>query len=88
MFGGTDGLRRIMSQDTVKPRNARQTLGRLAGYFKPYWLVVLLVAGLLIGSTWAQVRYPNYSAPLWIATWSPCRRPPRAPHPERLCRRS
>lgn len=59
MFGSTEGMRRVMDQETIKPQNTRQTLGRLASYFKPYWLVLALVAVLLIGSTWAQVRVPE-----------------------------
>ncbi|MCS6844752.1 MAG: ABC transporter ATP-binding protein/permease [Caldilineales bacterium] len=59
MFGSTEGLRRVMSQDNIKPRNTRQTLGRLLGYFKAYTPVLLVVAALLIGTTWAQVRIPE-----------------------------
>ena len=59
MFGGPDGLRRIMSQETLKPRNVGDTLRRFGSYFKPYWLVLILVALLVIGSTWAQVTAPE-----------------------------
>jgi len=37
MFGGQDGLRRIMSQDTLKPANVSETLARFGHYFKRYW---------------------------------------------------
>ncbi|MER2600604.1 MAG: ABC transporter ATP-binding protein [Caldilineales bacterium] len=59
MMGNSAALARMMGQDNLKARNTRQTLGRLAGYFKPYWAVLLLVAVLLVVSTWAQVRIPE-----------------------------
>ncbi len=59
MFGGTEGLRRAMDQDTVKPVNVSQTLRRLAGYFKPYWWVLLIVGVMIVASTWAQVTVPK-----------------------------
>ena len=59
MFGGPAGKARMMGQDNIKPRNTRQTLGRLAGYFKPFWYALLVVAVLLVSSTWAQVKIPE-----------------------------
>jgi ATP-binding cassette subfamily B multidrug efflux pump len=59
MFGGTEGLRRAMDQDTVKPANTGQTLRRLAGYFKPYWWALLIVGLMIVASTWAQVTVPK-----------------------------
>ncbi len=59
MFGGQDGLRRIMSQDTLKPKNLGETLARFGSYFKPYWPMLLLVAALVIVSTWTQVTTPD-----------------------------
>ncbi len=59
MVGGPAGMARLMGQDNIKPKNIRQTLGRLAGFFKPYWAVLLLVAVLLIATTWAQVKIPE-----------------------------
>src|SRR5687767_11691357 len=59
MFGGQDGLRRIMSQDTLKPKNLGETLARFGGYFKPYWPLLLLVAVLITVSTWTQVTTPD-----------------------------
>jgi hypothetical protein len=44
MFGGPDGLRRMMSGETLKPKNLSETLGRFAGYFKPFWPAMLLAA--------------------------------------------
>jgi ATP-binding cassette subfamily B protein len=58
MFGGTEGLRRIMSQETLKPKRVSETLGRFARYFKPYAIILALVIVLLVGATWAQVTAP------------------------------
>ena len=59
MFGGQDGLRRIMSQENIKPRNVGETLARFGHYFKSYWLVLALCVLLVIISTWAQVVGPE-----------------------------
>ena len=59
MFGGQDGLRRIMSQETIKPRDLGDTLRRFGSYFKPYWPVLIVVALLVIVATWAQVTAPE-----------------------------
>ncbi|MDD2694689.1 MAG: ABC transporter ATP-binding protein [Anaerolineales bacterium] len=59
MFGGPDGMRRMMSQEALKPRKLGDTLRRFGDYFKPYWPILLLVAGLIIASTWAQVTAPE-----------------------------
>jgi ATP-binding cassette subfamily B protein len=58
MFGGTEGLRRIMSQETLKPKRVSETLGRFARYFKPYAIILALVIVLIVGATWAQVTAP------------------------------
>ncbi len=59
MFGGPDGMRRLMSQDSLKPKNTGETLARLVSYFKPYWLIMILVAIMIVVSTWAQVENPD-----------------------------
>jgi ATP-binding cassette subfamily B multidrug efflux pump len=59
MFGGQDGLRRIMSQETIKPKNLGETLRRFGRYFRPYWPVLLLVAVLIFLATWTQVTVPE-----------------------------
>ena len=51
MFGGQEGLRRIMSQDTLKPTDLADTLARFGDYFKSYWYVLVLSALLVIGAT-------------------------------------
>jgi ATP-binding cassette subfamily B multidrug efflux pump len=59
MFGGQDGLRRIMSQETLKPKNLGETLARFGAYFRPFWPMLLVVAVLVVGSTWTQVTAPD-----------------------------
>jgi ATP-binding cassette subfamily B protein len=59
MFGGQDGWRRLMSQDTLKPANLGQTLARFGHYFKPYWPMLLLAGLLVVVSTWTQVISPE-----------------------------
>ncbi len=59
MFGSPEGLRRVMSQDTLKPKNLGETLARFARYFKSYWPVLLGVAALVTASTWTQVTTPD-----------------------------
>jgi ATP-binding cassette, subfamily B, multidrug efflux pump len=57
MFGG--GPQNILMQETSKPKRLSETLARLAGYFKPYWYILLLVVFLVVGSTWTQVTSPE-----------------------------
>ena len=57
MFGGNP--RALMDREQLKPKNLSETLGRFAGYFKPYWLAMLLVAVLIVASTWTQVVNPD-----------------------------
>src|SRR5262245_56884272 len=59
MFGGQDGLRRIMSQDTLKPRNVSETLAQFGHYFRSYWAVLGLVILLVVVTTWSQVTAPE-----------------------------
>jgi ATP-binding cassette, subfamily B, multidrug efflux pump len=59
MFHGNEGMRRIMSQDTLKPKNLGVTLRRFGEFFKPYWFMLVLVALLVILVTWAQVTAPK-----------------------------
>jgi ATP-binding cassette subfamily B protein len=47
-----------MEQETSKPVNVGKTLARLGAYFKPYWSFLILVLGLVVVSTWAQVTTP------------------------------
>jgi ATP-binding cassette subfamily B protein len=59
MFGGPDGMRRIMSQESIKPKRLGETFARFGAYFKPFWPVLLLVTVLVISATWAQVTTPE-----------------------------
>jgi ATP-binding cassette subfamily B multidrug efflux pump len=53
------GPRNMLQQEVSKPVKAGATLSRLARYFRPYWIVLIIVALLIIGSTWTQVITPN-----------------------------
>ncbi|MBI3160528.1 MAG: ABC transporter ATP-binding protein [Chloroflexi bacterium] len=59
MFGGPQGIRRLMEQETLKPKRVSETLGRFAGYFKPYWPALAAAGLLVILTTWAQVTAPD-----------------------------
>jgi len=59
MFGGPDGMRRLMSQDQLKPKRLGETLARFGQYFAPYWYMLVLVGALVITSTWMQVTTPD-----------------------------
>jgi ATP-binding cassette subfamily B multidrug efflux pump len=59
MVGGPGGMSRLMNQETSKPKSTTTTLLRFGKYFRPYWPVLLLVALLVVVSTWAQVTVPE-----------------------------
>lgn len=59
MFGGPDGMRRMINQETIKPKRTGETLGRFARYFRAFWPAVALAALLIVISTWAQVTTPE-----------------------------
>jgi ATP-binding cassette subfamily B protein len=59
MFRGNDGLRQLMSGENIQATSVSQTLRRFGIYFRPYWLMLVLVASLIILSTWAQVTAPD-----------------------------
>ncbi len=63
MFGNQH-MRRIMDRDISKPKRVSETLARFGEYFKPYWYVLVLVALLVIISTWAQVTTPELTGQL------------------------
>ncbi len=58
MFG-PGGPGQLLKQETLKPKNVTETLGRFGHYFTPFWPVLLLVAALVVGSTWTQVTTPD-----------------------------
>ncbi|MBI5030686.1 MAG: ABC transporter ATP-binding protein [Chloroflexi bacterium] len=59
MMHGPGGPRFLLEQQTSKPKNVFSTLGRFASYFRPYWLVLLLVAVCMVVGAWAQVTSPD-----------------------------
>ena len=56
---GMGGPRHILAQETSKPTEVRATLGRLARQFGPFWPALLVVLGLVLGSTYVQVLTPE-----------------------------
>ena len=63
-FGPGHGPRGQLEREVFKPKNAGATLGRLARYFRPYGLVLALVAVLIIGNTYTQVKTPELTGKL------------------------
>ena len=49
----------IFKQETLKPKNLSNTLGRLGGYFGRFWYMIVLVLVLITISTWTQVTTPE-----------------------------
>ncbi len=61
MFGNP---RFLLDQETSKPVRPTVTLARFARYFKPFWPALLLVAILVVISTWMQVTTPDITGQL------------------------
>ncbi len=59
MFGGPQGMRRLMEQDTLKPQRVSATLARFGRYFRPFGLALVMTALLIILTNWAQVTAPD-----------------------------
>ena len=59
MMGGGGRGHPGLRQEAQKAENVSGTLKRLVMYFRPYWLVLILVGLLVVGSTWTQVRTPD-----------------------------
>lgn len=55
------GHRGMLEQETSKPRSTGTTIRRLAGYFKPYWFMLIGVLLLMILNAWTQVLTPELS---------------------------
>src|SRR5262249_13887996 len=51
--------RRLMSGQTLKPKNVSATLARFWKYFRKRWYLLLFVAVLMLYSTWTQVTGPE-----------------------------
>ena len=56
MHGRAGGM---LNQETMKPRNLSETLGRLATYFGRFWYMIVLAVAFVIVSTWTQVTSPE-----------------------------
>lgn len=53
------GGHRMFQQETLKPQDTWVTLRRFGVYFRPYWMILLLVLAIMLGSTYVQVLGPN-----------------------------
>src|SRR5262245_56004621 len=62
MFGGPGGASRFFGQESLKPKNLSETLARFGRYFGSYWPLLIVVALLVITSTWTQVTTPELVA--------------------------
>lgn len=61
MMGGMDGMRRILGQDSLKPKNIGQTLGQFGRYFSRYGIGMIIALMLIIFTTWTTVTAPDYT---------------------------
>jgi ATP-binding cassette subfamily B protein len=49
----------LLEQDAIKARSISSTLGRLAEYFKPFWMVMVGVLALMVLNAYVQVITPE-----------------------------
>lgn len=56
MHGRAGGF---LNQETMKPRNLSETLGRLGTYFGRFWYMIVLAVLFVVISTWTQVTSPE-----------------------------
>jgi ATP-binding cassette subfamily B multidrug efflux pump len=56
MHGRAGGF---LNQETIKPRNLSETLGRLGKYFGRFWYMIVLAVFFVVVSTWTQVTSPE-----------------------------
>ncbi len=61
MMGGPGRFGNILNQDSIKPRNLSETLGRLGRYFGRFWYMIVLAVVFVIITTWSQVTSPELS---------------------------
>lgn len=54
-----DGGRRIFEQEALKPKNLGETMRRFAGYFRKYWIGLVLAIVFIVANTWTQVVSPE-----------------------------
>src|SRR6185369_13466162 len=58
-LGGGDGIRRLMDKDVVKPKSVSATLARFWPYFRQRWYALVIVAILMVATTWTQIESPK-----------------------------
>ncbi len=56
MHGRAGGF---LNQETMRPRNLSETLGRLGTYFGRFWYMIVLAVLFVVVSTWTQVTSPE-----------------------------
>lgn len=61
MMGGPGRFGNTLNQETLKPRNLSETLGRLGKYFGRFWYMIVLAVLFVIVTTWSQVTSPELS---------------------------
>ena len=49
----------MLNQETMKPRNLGETLGRLGSYFGRFWYMIALAVLFVFVATWTQVTSPE-----------------------------
>jgi len=59
MMGGLGGARQLMEREVSKPKNVSWTLSRFWNYFRQRWFALVMVAILLIVSTYTRVLTPK-----------------------------
>ena len=59
MGGGHGRFGNALNQDSIKPRNLSETLGRLGQYFGRFWYMIALAVLFIVVSTWTQVASPE-----------------------------
>ena len=59
MGGGHNRFGGALNQETIKPRNLGETLGRLGTYFGRFWYMIALAVIFVGISTWTQVTSPE-----------------------------
>lgn len=58
-MGGADGMRRLMENENTKPKSVGATLARFWPYFRQRWYALIIVAILMVITTWTQVESPR-----------------------------
>ncbi len=56
---GPGRFNNMLEQQTLKPRNLSETLGRLGSYFGRFWYMIIVAVIFIAVSTWSQVINPQ-----------------------------